>query len=1113
MAIYKCFLLLILSIAVRPLLAQLPPGSNSLRVDINADDRADMRTVGWENWFASEGNHERSFGNLTVSLRCGNDNESIRLVSDKAMVTHGVTLGADAVMVTSDSSPVLEITIRGLTSGPHSFVGFHHAIGEHIGTYAVKVLKQSATNEQTATGIEPSKQAFHNEEVESSFVEFHAEEGVPTVVRISAVGGNRVLLSGFAIDVSNPRKKALKPVPMDMERHAIGDGGKVQLNWAPPASAVSQHIYMVADPDPAIAEHRLAAANKDSKYFVASVEGDSYTASIAANNSLLHYVWRVDSVEASGKIVRGDAWHFRVGHLAFPSAEGYGRFAIGGRGGRVMHVTNLDDSGPGSFREAVEARGPRTVVFDVSGLITLKSKLIFRGENEFLTIAGQTAPGKGICVRNYTLGGLGGRDVILRFIRLRLGTLSGETMDGMGFASCDHCIMDHCSISWTIDEAFSSRGAKNITFQRNLISEALNIAGHKKYPAGASHGFAGSIGGNVGSFHHSLLAHNAGRNWSLAGATDQANRHAGRLDIRNMLVYNWKHRTTDGGAREVNFVNNYYKPGPATEVRTYLNPQFENPSFGPQQYHVAGNVMEGVVGPEGPLEPFQGVQVRGKQDEPVFVKKPFFESYIQTHSALETYENVLADVGCNVPMLDDHDRRVIEEARTGTATYKGSKSGLPGLPDSEQDVGGWEDYPEVHRPADWDTDADGMPNAWEQANGLNPTDAMDGPTDSDGDGYTNLEGYLNSLTESKPHAAATRPLATILGTSGVVKTEFIYEQAPYPSCHAATIVETTNGSLVASWFGGTAERNPDVCIYVSRYQNGNWQEAKEVANGIQPDGSRLPTWNPVLFQAPGGELHLFYKIGPSPSTWWGMTMTSSDGGLNWSKPERLPGNLIGAVKNKPIVLKDGTWLSPSSNEAKGWTSHVELSSNAGKTWELIGPLNDGTSIRAIQPTLLAHPDGRVQMLARGRQGKIVESWSNDGGRTWTPLKDGLLPNNNSGLDAVALKDGRFLLVYNHSTSEQPGMGHKGRGILNVAISRDGKDWRASLVLDYLDQPEKQFSYPSVIQTSDGKVHIVYTWHRQRIKHVVLDPDVLAEFPMHAGQWPENVDGGLMRRQP
>jgi predicted neuraminidase len=350
--------------------------------------------------------------------------------------------------------------------------------------------------------------------------------------------------------------------------------------------------------------------------------------------------------------------------------------------------------------------------------------------------------------------------------------------------------------------------------------------------------------------------------------------------------------------------------------------------------------------------------------------------------------------------------------------------------------------------------------------------------------------------------------AAVPGTAGIVHTEFIFEKAPYPSCHAATIAETASGKLVAAWFGGTAERNPDVGIWVSRHEDGKWQEAVEVANGIQAGGPRLPTWNPVLFQAPGGDLHLFYKVGPSPSQWWGMVMTSPDGGRTWTQPARLPGALIGPVKNKPIVLADGTWLSPSSSEAKGWIAHVERSTDAGRTWKLIGPLNDGQAMRAIQPALLAHPDGRVQMLARGRNGKIIESWSSDGGLTWAPLSDGVLPNNNSGLDAVALKDGRFLLVYNHSTREQPGRGHKGRGILNVAVSSEGKAWEAALVLDYLDQSGKQFSYPSVIQTADGQVHIVYTWHRERIKHVVLDPAALETVLMKDGVWPKGVTGGF-----
>lgn len=428
--------------------------------------------------------------------------------------------------------------------------------------------------------------------------------------------------------------------------------------------------------------------------------------------------------------------------LAFPAAEGYGRFARGGRGGRVLHVTNLDDRGPGSLRAAVEAEGPRTVVFDVSGLITLESRIVVR--NPYLTIAGQTAPAKGICVRGHNLGLYATHDVVVRFMRVRPGNISGETLDGMGMAYSDRCILDHCSISWTLDEAFSSRGAKNITLQRTLISEALNAAGHRKYPPGTEHGYAASIGGLVGSFHHNLLAHCAGRNWSLAGGLDERKRHTGWLDIRNNVVFNWKDRTTDGGAERVQFVNNYYRPGPATKTRFVIRPELEwVRQYGPQRYFVAGNVLEGQVAAAerlGGLRPWPDTPL----DEYI-QDAPFFEPHVSTQSAEEAYADVLADVGCNVPRLDDHDRRVIDEVRSGECRFRGSQTGLPGLPDSQDDVGGWEEYPEERRPDDWDADQDGMPDAWERQRQLDPRDPLDGNLDRDGDGYTNLEEYLGAL--------------------------------------------------------------------------------------------------------------------------------------------------------------------------------------------------------------------------------------------------------------------------------------------------------------------------------------------------------------------------------
>lgn len=339
---------------------------------------------------------------------------------------------------------------------------------------------------------------------------------------------------------------------------------------------------------------------------------------------------------------------------------------------------------------------------------------------------------------------------------------------------------------------------------------------------------------------------------------------------------------------------------------------------------------------------------------------------------------------------------------------------------------------------------------------------------------------------------------------GIVLEEFVYTEADFPQCHSATLVELENGELLCSFFGGTKERHPDVEIKLARKKpGGNWSAPRSIADGVQEEGERLPTWNPVLFQNSKDTLSIYYKIGPSPSTWWGMQKISTDGGHSWGPAITLDENVIGPVKNKPILLEDGTILSGSSTEDDGWQVHVERSTNGGKSWDIIGPLNDAETLGAIQPTLLTYPDGRIQMLSRTRTEVeyISETWSEDNGKTWSEMSLTDLPNNNSGLDAVTLQDGRQLLIYNHSTRKQEGMGHKGRGVLNLAVSKDGKNWEAALVLDYLDQPEKQFSYPAIIQTSDGLVHIAYTWHRKRIKHVVVDPDKLTTYPIVDGKWP------------
>jgi hypothetical protein len=702
----------------------------ALKVDVKLnEDRKDILTRGWENWLVPDSQSAtRAFGDVTVTLR-NIGGRALHGDCWKPGYVAGASMAADGVVVRGQGRVAIEVTLEGLSVGRHSLATHHHWLQDRATPPPCDVV---VDGKPAVRGLTPSVAVTNDFDTASAYVEFTATAGRPVVVRVEAEGA--VVLNGFELDAPNPVLKAGKPSPANYDEHALENA---PLAWQPARGAMAHLLYLGAD------SNAVARATQRSPEF----KGRFADAKLSPGklSHMNNWFWRVDEVHpGAAEPVHGEVWQFRPRFLAFPTAEGYGRFAIGGRGGRVIEVNNLDDSGPGSLRAAVEAEGPRTVVFSVSGLITLESKLVMR--NPYLTIAGQTAPGRGICVRKFNLGMLGAHDVIIRHLRVRPGNLAGTTLDGMGMASSDHCIIDHCSISWTQDEAFSSRGAQNITLQRTLISEALNAAGHRKYPPGTEHGYAASIGGNIGSFHHNLLAHNAGRNWSLAGGIDRVNRHTGALDLRNNVVFNWKHRATDGGAARVQFVNNYYKPGPATRHFLELVPQFENPAFGPQVYFVAGNVMEGRHGPEGPLGPFVGTRAKPETAwEKFTVPTPWFEPFVKTHSAAEAYTNVLADVGCNRPALDEHDARVIAEVRAGTAQFKGSTTGLPGLPDKQEDVGGWENYPVERRPANWDTDHDGMPDEWERARGLNPSDPRDGNADRDGDGYTNLEEYLGWL--------------------------------------------------------------------------------------------------------------------------------------------------------------------------------------------------------------------------------------------------------------------------------------------------------------------------------------------------------------------------------
>lgn len=366
---------------------------------------------------------------------------------------------------------------------------------------------------------------------------------------------------------------------------------------------------------------------------------------------------------------------------------------------------------------------------------------------------------------------------------------------------------------------------------------------------------------------------------------------------------------------------------------------------------------------------------------------------------------------------------------------------------------------------------------------------------------TKCEQYLNSNGRNW-HMLFKTYVNTQKEKKAILASEFIYDTASFPECHAATIAETPKG-LVTAFFGGTQERNPDVCIYVSRKDQGSgkWTAPMNVANGIQNDTLRYACWNPVLYQIPGGDLLLFYKVGPSPAKWKGWLIRSKDGGSTWSKPWPLPDGFLGPIKDQPVALPDGTLLCPTSVEGNGWKVHFELARKEARKWEMAGPVPAADSLKAIQPTILLLKDGTIEALCRSENRAILATTSKDNGKTWSPLTPITLPNNNSGIDGCTLADGRQLLVYNHVL---PPLGEtKGeRSPLNVSVSPDGQSWYASLVLE--DDHTGQYSYPSVIQSKDGKVHIVYTWHRKKIKYVELDPSKLPTEKIENGIWPGSI---------
>lgn len=717
-----------------------------IRVDINANDgRKDAYTNLFENWIISTGDRiTETFKGVTFTLSNGGttggniEGRNYKRLIKSDFSTPTLTMDG-AVIADATNGGIIKLEIAGLSEGTHTLKTWHSFFDNVSGSTMSVVIDGVVT----ASGIKSVTRVSKDSDAGISYSQFQVKQGATVTVLIKPEGNgsyDNAVLNAFEIDGADPVTTISDAYPKDGEEHFT----QSTLSWKAGENAVSHDVYIGTDFD------AVNTANTDSKEFKGNQNKTNYT--INGYSHMETYYWRVDERSPSG-VTKGDVMSFQAAHLAFPSAEGYGRFAKGGRGGRVIEVTNLNDSGIGSLRQAVEVeKGARIVVFRVGGVIKLQSKLVIPSDGGNVYIAGQTAPQDGITLTHYAFGIYYAKDVIIRHVRLRVGDECGKAMDGMGMAGADHSIIDHCSISWTTDEGTSSRGAHNITFQRNIIAEALNNSVHydsDDRDKTERHSFAGSISGNIGSFHHNLLVNCTGRNWSLAGGLEQDGvTYAGQLDVRNNVVYNFRNRTTDGGVKRINFVNNYYKQGAVSKNMNIFSIDGDELNTGDMQMaYLSGNkfvTKAGKVILDSSEDSWKKATSKFSSVSKVKSSQPFFESYVTTQTADEAYASVLANVGATVPKQDYLDMRYINEVRTGTYTYTGSLDKLKGIIDSQKDVGG---YPQLQGgTAPDDSDHDGMPDAWEVKHGLSPNNAEDrNGLDLSAEGYTNLEMYLNEL--------------------------------------------------------------------------------------------------------------------------------------------------------------------------------------------------------------------------------------------------------------------------------------------------------------------------------------------------------------------------------
>lgn len=695
-------------------------------------------------------------GGMTITITAGGAASAVGSNWSKTDVeTNGLRIIADEVLATNldkgnmtqitEGSTSLILTITGMTAGMHTLKAYHNNSDKNQTQPDIEVRVDGNV---VATGVKFTSAAQSNAEAGTSFITFNVTEGQPVVITYSTVPeagktytNTRVMINGLEFDVA--AIGATDPMPENHDFHAGTEEGTVTFSWTAPEGVVSHKMVLGTD------SAAVAAAT--------TYEYEGTTAQYVKSglSSMQKYWWRIDEVDGNGQVHQGQVWTFQPCQLAFPGAEGYGRYAIGGRGGMVYHVTNLsgDKDTPGSLLYGlVNIDEPRYIVFDVSGSIELDFAAQF--VKPYAYIAGQTAPGKGICIKasNINIGS----DVICRHIRFKrgLGIYGENTGNAMGMSGANHAIVDHCTAAWGTDETVSGRGALNISFQYSVISEALGIAGHKNYADGTNHGYAATIDGRIGSWHHNLLVNCAGRNWSMGGGMDGQNRPIGGLDLFNNVCYNWNSRTTDGNCHAVNFVNNYYKMGADTRKTILFTQDFEDAIApdGIDQAYVSGNIRENRNHTLSNDKKGDTYNATGNipTTYQYLLSEPLFPSHATIHTAQDAMKIVTSYAGATMPMRDEHHQRNVRETLDGTYTYVGSKSRIKGEIDTEEDITehaagkGWEEYPEEQRAADWDTDQDGMPDWWEQCIGSNASVANQND-DPNHDGWTLLEDYLDFM--------------------------------------------------------------------------------------------------------------------------------------------------------------------------------------------------------------------------------------------------------------------------------------------------------------------------------------------------------------------------------